>query len=177
MTRIRRRLCNARGFTLAELVVASAVIVLVMAGVLVVQQQGQQAYLLGASRVETQQNARVALDLMTRELRSATSITSLTNCDGSSSPDITFSDQNSPANTIRYSLSGSTLNRTVNGTTTALVGGIESLTMTCTPNAAASVQVIAIHIVTGPEESVTAGMPGDQRATMDSTITLRATVS
>jgi len=177
MTRMRRQLCNARGFTLTEFAVAAAVIALVMAGVLVVQQQGQQAYLLGASRVETQQNARVVLDLMTRELRSATSITSLTNCDGSSGPDITFSDQNSPANTIRYSLSGSTVNRTVNGTTTALVGGISSMTMTCTPNNAASVQVIAIHIVARPEENVTSGLPGSQGATMDSTVTLRATVS
>src|SRR5262249_19585328 len=109
---------------------------LVMGGVLLLQQQGQQAYLLGSSRVETQQNARVALDLMTRELRSAASVTALTNCDGTNGPDITFTDQSSPAKTIRYALSGTTLNRTEDGTTTALVGGIASLTMTCTPNAA-----------------------------------------
>jgi Tfp pilus assembly protein PilW len=172
-----RRLANQRGFTLTDLLVAGAVIALVMAGVFVIQQQGQQAYLLGASRVETQQNARIALDLMTRELRSATSISAITNCDGTSGPDITFVDQSTPPKTIRYALSGTTLNRTEDGTTTALVGGISSLTMTCTPNSATTVQIITIRIDARTEESVSAGMPADQRATMRSTVKLRATLS
>jgi len=54
MTPMRHWLENQRGFSLAELLVATAVIGLVMAGVFVVQQEGQQAYLLGSSRVETQ---------------------------------------------------------------------------------------------------------------------------
>ena len=58
--------------------------------------------------METQQNARVALELMTRELRSATSITTL----GGAS-DVTFVNQS--GETIRYALSGTTLNRTVAG--------------------------------------------------------------
>jgi len=74
MSHLRRWLGDERGFTLAELLVATAVSGLVMAGVFVVQQGGQQAYLLGAARVETQQSARVTLDLMTRELRSARSM-------------------------------------------------------------------------------------------------------
>ena len=40
---------------------------------------------MGAGRVETQQNARTALELMVRELRSAESITAL-----GSATDITF---------------------------------------------------------------------------------------
>jgi prepilin-type N-terminal cleavage/methylation domain-containing protein len=88
---MRHWLKNERGFTMAELLVATAVAGLVMAGVFLVLRGGQQAYLLGSSRVETQQNARVALDLMTRELRSATSITLIPG-----TTDITFQDQTTP---------------------------------------------------------------------------------
>ena len=35
----------------------------------------------------------------------------------------------------------------------------------------------ALGIVTGTEENVSPGMPGDQRATMGSTVTLRANLS
>jgi prepilin-type N-terminal cleavage/methylation domain-containing protein len=166
---------NQSGFTLPELLVATAVIGLVMAGVFLIQQQGQHAYLLGSNRVETQQNARVALDLMSRELRTATSVAAIANCDGTSGPDITFVDQD--GRTIRYQLSGATLNRTEDGVTTALIGGVAALTMTCVPNSAATVETITIGIVTSTEESVAAGMPGHQRATMGSTVTLRATLS
>lgn len=177
---------SRRGFALAELLVVTAVLGLLMAGIFVLQQQGLQAYLLGADRVETQQNARVALDLMTRELRSAASITTIP-----SATDLTFVDQNGV--TIRYYLSGSspnfTLNRTVAGTNTALIGGVQSLAVTyCSafdPNAsppctatttAALVTVIKIALRTKTEQGASAGSAGDQHATMESTIRLRATV-
>ena len=54
---------NERGFTLAELLVASAVLGIIMLGVLLVQRQGLTAYLVGAGRVEVQQNARAALQI------------------------------------------------------------------------------------------------------------------
>lgn len=190
MTRISLSFGNHRGFTLAELLVMTAVIGLVMAGIFAVQQGGQQAYLLGSNRVETQQNARMALDLMTRELRSAASITTL-----NGSTDITFRDQ--CGNSVRYSLSGARLNRTgstypdcSNGSSaTALIGGVQSLAMTyysvydvstgtyTTTTTAAAVRVIEIRLVTKTEESVAAGSPGDQRATMESTVKLRKDLS
>lgn len=176
---------DQRGFTLAELLVVTAVIVLLMAGVFAVQQGGQQAYLLGSNRVETQQNARVALDLISRELRSASSITSV-----SGGTDITFVDQ--CGNSVRYSLSGTTLNRTgsmypdcSNGTITRpLIGGVQSLTMTyysydvstgayTTTAVADQIKVIKISLVTRTEQSVAAGSAGDQRARMESTVKLR----
>jgi prepilin-type N-terminal cleavage/methylation domain-containing protein len=194
MTRAPDWLGNQRGFTLAELLVVTAVIGLVMAGVFVVQRGGQEAYLLGSNRVETQQNARVALDVMTRELRSAESITTVV----AGGTDITFVDQS--ANTIRYCWSSTAtgcvssgqrkfLNRVVNGTTTALIGGVRALTITSysaydvssgtytTTTTAAQVKVIKISLVTGTEESVAAGSPGDQRATMESTVKLRKYLS
>jgi prepilin-type N-terminal cleavage/methylation domain-containing protein len=194
MTPLRTWLQNQRGFTLAELLVAVAVIGLVMAGVFVVQRGGLQAYLLGSSRVETQQNARVALDLMTRELRSASSITTITGCTNSVCTDLTFVDQN--ANSIQYCWSSrltacdstgqrTYLGRNLNGTYTVLIGGAQSLAMTSysvhdvsgaiytktiTP---AQVKVITISVTAKTEESVAAYSPGDQRATMESTVQLR----
>lgn len=62
---------DQRGFSLAELLVVVAVLALILTGVLALQQQGQIAYLMGSNRVETQQNARVAMALMSREIREA----------------------------------------------------------------------------------------------------------
>jgi prepilin-type N-terminal cleavage/methylation domain-containing protein len=199
----RSWLDNERGFTLAELLVAAAMLALVMAGVLAIQRGGQHAYLLGSNRVETQQNARVALDLMTRELRTAQSVSNgLTNCTNcnctSGTPDITFVDQN--GQTIRYACSGNALNRSVNGVATALIGGVQSLTLTAYSTydvssstytattcgtavslpscpSASLATVIKINMVTKTEEAMASGLPGDQHSKMESMIRLRATLS
>ncbi len=55
--------------------VLGLVLALILTGVIALQQQGQIAYLMGSNRVETQQNARVAIALMTREIREACSLT------------------------------------------------------------------------------------------------------
>lgn len=59
------------GFTLADLLVATALLGLVMAGVLGVMRSGIASYRWGAARVEAQQFARAALERMAKELRSA----------------------------------------------------------------------------------------------------------
>jgi prepilin-type N-terminal cleavage/methylation domain-containing protein len=182
MRHLRRWLGNERGFTLAELLVATAVSGIVMAAVFVLQQGGQQAYLFGASRVETQQSARVALDLMTRELRSAQSITTIASCTSGACTDLTFVDQN--GQTVEYKLSGTTLNRTAGGTVTVLGGEVQSLAMApysvydpssstyTTTTTATAVKVISIRITTQTEEAA-----GDQTATMESTVQLRLNLS
>ena len=77
MIRVSAMFRDERGFTLAELLVVTAVLGLILAGVVLVQQRGQEAYLFGSHRVEVQQNNRSALELMVRELRSAQSVTAI----------------------------------------------------------------------------------------------------
>jgi type IV pilus assembly protein PilW len=59
------------GWSLPELLVTLALLALVMAATLSALVAGQQSYGLGASRVEAQQSARIALERMARELRDA----------------------------------------------------------------------------------------------------------
>jgi prepilin-type N-terminal cleavage/methylation domain-containing protein len=61
---------SERGFTLAELLVACAVIAFVMAGLLIMLQTGLESYLIGSNRVEATQSVRLAIERMTREIRS-----------------------------------------------------------------------------------------------------------
>lgn len=173
---------DQRGFTLTELLVVAAVLGMILAAVVLVQQQGQQAYIFGSHRVEVQQNNRAALELMVRELRSATSITAVP-----SATNLTFLDENN--NTIQYQISGAILNRTVTvagtATTTPLIGGVQTLAMayysdwngatntgttTATP---AQVKLIRLQLVTGTEDQVGSGSPGNQSATMETLVRLR----
>jgi hypothetical protein len=96
---------------------------------------------------------------------------------------VTFSDQNGTQ--VRYQLSGTTLNRTAGGTTTPLIGGVQSLAMTyysawnaqtntgTTTGTPGSVRLIQIQLVTQTEETATAGSMADQHATMWSMVRLR----
>jgi prepilin-type N-terminal cleavage/methylation domain-containing protein len=178
MSRLRAVLRDQRGFTLTELLVVATVLGMILAGVVLIQMQGQQAYLVGSHRVEVQQNNRAALELITRELRSAQAVTTMT-----SATDLTFVDLNGTA--IRYQLSGATLNRITGGTTTPLIGGVQTLalsyysawngatntgTTTTTP---ASVRLVRLQLVTGTEDYAGAGSPAKQRATMESLVRLR----
>ncbi len=173
------RIRNERGFSLAELLVVTAVLGLILSAIVLIQQKGQQAYVMGSNRVEAQQNARVALDLMTRELRSAQAMVTL----GSAS-DLTFLDQNNVQ--VRYQLSGANLNRTSGGTTTTIIGGAESLTMTyckvwdavsnsCTTTAGtpAAVTVIRIQLTAKTEEAAATNSFADRRSTVESAVRLR----
>ena len=167
-----------RGFSLAELLVVCAVLGLLMAGLLVIQSGGTTAYVIGSSRVAAQQNGRVALEMMVRELRSAQSVTAVTG-----STDITFVDANGV--TIRYQSSSGTLNRVVAGTSTPLIGGVTSLNFTCysvfnnpigtitTTTTPASVLAIRIQLTTGSDIAVASYSDANQHATMESWVRLR----
>ena len=62
---------NQRGFTLAEMLVVCAIVGLVMASLLGLVMQGQQAYWFGTTQVDGQQTARVAIERMVKEIREA----------------------------------------------------------------------------------------------------------
>lgn len=61
----------AGGHSLAELLVATAIVGLVMAGVYTILHTGLKTYGWGAARVDAQQSARIALERMVKELREA----------------------------------------------------------------------------------------------------------
>jgi prepilin-type N-terminal cleavage/methylation domain-containing protein len=62
---------NQRGFTLAEMLVVCALVGLVMASLLGLVMQGQQAYWFGTTQVDGQQTVRVAIERMAKEIREA----------------------------------------------------------------------------------------------------------
>jgi prepilin-type N-terminal cleavage/methylation domain-containing protein len=182
MSQIRAVLRDQRGFTLTELLVVATVLGMILAGVVLIQQQGQQAYLFGSHRVEVQQNNRAALELMVRELRSAQSVTAIP-----SATNLTFVDEN--GNSTQYQLSGAILNRTVpvagTPTTTPLIGGVQTLNLTyysdwngatntgTTTATPAQVKLIRLQLVNGTEDQVGSGSPGNQSATMETLVRLR----
>jgi prepilin-type N-terminal cleavage/methylation domain-containing protein len=194
MSQLRAVLRDQRGFTLTELLVVATVLGMILAGVVLIQMQGQQAYLFGSHRVEVQQNNRAALELMVRDLRSAESVTTL-----GSPTDLTFVTCQDPyptsapttpclpadVVTVRYQVVGTTLNRTVGGTTTPLIGGVQTLTMAyysawngatntgTTTTTPASVKLVRLQLVTGTEDYAGAGSPANQYATMESLVRLR----
>jgi len=196
MSQLRAVLRDQRGFTLTELLVVATVLGMILAGVVLIQMQGQQAYLFGSHRVEVQQNNRAALELMVRDLRSAESVTTL-----GSSTDLTLMICQNPYPTpttpclaadivpVRYRLSGTSC--TVSGgatlcrNTTPLIGGVQTLTMNyysawdgatntgTTTTVPASVKLVRLQLVTGTEDYAGAGSPANQHATMESLVRLR----
>ena len=165
---------NERGFTLTELTVACAVIGVVMAGIFTLQQQGQLAYLWGSARVEVQQNARIALDVMTRELRSAKSVSAC------STTSISFKD--ATGTDVSYSRSGASLPYSLLRNTDDIIGGLQSITITCykadgytTTTTAVDVRSVLIQIQTQVSDpGATASSPaGQQHAIVESRVRLR----
>jgi prepilin-type N-terminal cleavage/methylation domain-containing protein len=169
---------DQRGFTLAELLIVIAILGMMLAGLLAVQMQGQQSYLIGSHRVEAQQNGRIALEMMTRELRSATSVTAIPNA-----TDITFVDENGIP--IRYWLAGTVINRGSPGNATPLIGGVVTFDLTffrdydgstntgTTTTDNALVRLVQVRLITGTEESVASYSDAKQFSTIEMLVRLR----
>jgi len=71
MIKLRTLCLDQRGFTLIELMLATALLGFVMAGLLSLLTASQSAYARGTNTIDAQQNARVALDRLSKEIREA----------------------------------------------------------------------------------------------------------
>ena len=173
---------NERGFTLAELLIACAVLGIIMAGVLGIQRQGLGAYQVGVARVEVQQNARAALETMINEIRTAKAVTLVgAGCDtgpvptGGGATTISITDQNDAA--VQYQLVGTTLQRNAD----PLVGGVQALQIWCFGAAPANtltmapalVRSVRVRVRTQTETPVAPNSARDQHALMDTRVQLR----
>jgi len=152
---------NERGYTLAELLTAMAVTGLLLAGLLFTLQEGRDVYQSDAARAEVQQNARVALERMLRELRAATTVTT------SAANDVKFTYFSAAGtnDTVEYSLNGGQLQRNQTGAAgqpETLIGGVQNLVITyydindVVTTTAANVRTVDIKLTTQPENPTVA---------------------
>ena len=170
------------GFTLAELMVACAVVGIVLAGTFVAMKQGANAYEYSTGRVEVQQTARVALDRMIHDLRSGSSVTAAT----ANSITFQYIDETLTTVTVTYSLNGTNLQRNQASPVPAepqpetLIGGVNTLSLVyydsnnAVTTTVANIRVVDIRLITQPQ---VAGLsPADlanQRATYEDRVRLR----
>ena len=173
---------NERGFTLAELLIACAVLGIIMAGVLGIQRQGLGAYQVGAARVEVQQNARAALETMINDIRTAREVTAVfAGCGTGPVPTgggaTTISITNQDLLVVQYQLVGTTLQRNAD----PLIGGVQTRQIWCFGPAPADalttvpalVRSVRVRVRTQTETVVAASSARDQHALMDTRVQLR----
>ena len=156
MKTLRALVRNQRGFTLVEMLVATAIMGFVLSAALLAVQAGTQASDVTTGRAEAQSSIRFALDRMIADMRAAGNDPTIFNFDpvesiASATQVILNSDVNgngsldAPTGTcdasaqterVRYRKSGTSLMRAVmtNATTvaceTTLIGGVQALTFT-----------------------------------------------
>lgn len=94
--------CRQGGFTLVELIIGMLLTVTLMTAVFGLLSTSVQSWLFGGSKMELQQTARHAVDLIARDLYYANSISPITNATMLT----LVTEQYLPAKTITYSLSG-----------------------------------------------------------------------
>ena len=169
---------DERGFTLTELLTVLAVLALVLAAVVTIQQGALQAYVTGSNKTEVQQNARVALERMAREIRESTA--PLTTATANS---ITFTHPDDGA--ITYTIDSLTNNLTRNGV--PVTGGVRNLIVSPAPlplfvyrdandatgASAANTRRVDITIQTGSEDTIVAGGIADTWAELTTSVRLR----
>ena len=82
----RNLLSKFRGFTIVEFVVASAILVILMSGLLMILQQGELTTGIGTAKVDLEAEVKMLVDWITKDLRQTNSV-NLTNNDND--PDYT----------------------------------------------------------------------------------------
>ena len=157
MNRLRALVADQRGFTLVEMLVATAIMGFVLSAALLAVQAGTQASDVTAGRAEAQSSIRFALDRMLADMRAAgydptianfdpidsasmgtttVMLNTDTNANGTLDAPVGTCDASAQAERVRYRKSGTSLMRAVmtSATTvaceTTLIGGVQSLTFT-----------------------------------------------
>lgn len=165
---MRQRRDGSTGFALAELLVVLAVAGLILLALTGLLQQGGQAYLDGTARLEAQQDARVALERLGRELREAGIDPQGTGFPPLVNPTATgFTIQNDlngdgviagNRERITYSLTGRTLRRNAGGGAQPLIDDVEALTFTYLDadgrptRVPGEIRSVLIALTTGPQK-------------------------
>ena len=178
------RICrNERGFSLADLLAGFAALAFVLSGVVTIQQASFSAFLIGTNKMANQQNGRVALERLAREIRESTVALTVAQ---PTSVAITHPDLK---DTVTYSLVGTDLMRTEGAKAAEVfIAGVQPLVGgdgvprlfayfkgDGTPAVnAAEVRRVDITIQTRPEDqNVKAGAAHDTRAVVSTTVRLR----
>jgi len=149
LRRLRRRLTDERGFTLLELVTASALLMITVASMLSVFETLQRAAVREQSRAETTDQVRISMDRMTKEIRQAETIRA-----GSTASflDMDTYIDGQPKHIIYDATEPNVLKRTVDGNTVTLLERLTiSALFTYEPDAT-DPAVITVELVAKPEK-------------------------
>jgi Tfp pilus assembly protein PilW len=185
---------DARGFTLAELLIGAAMMAVILATAVVGVQVGTQSSMIATGRAEAQGNARSALDRIVRDVRaagydpssagfaaitapSASSITLQSDLNGNGviDPPAGACDANALTERIRYRRVGNTILRSADPADVAceatIVAGVQALTFTylqadgTVTAASADIRTIRVSLTVAPE-----GAPASQTGVMAATM-------
>ena len=169
---------------LADLLAALAVVGLVFAATLTVLAQGQRAYTRGAARVESQQNARVALARMAREIRQAGAGRGTLSPIALAEPSRVVIQHDfdgdgvaaARGETVTWLLSAGALRRNAGGGAQPIINGVRALAFTYldadgrSTTAPAAVRTVVITLTTEPEHP---GVGGATQTKLTTEVRLR----
>jgi prepilin-type N-terminal cleavage/methylation domain-containing protein len=150
--RLQARLAAERGFTLVELVVATALALVVFSAAMALLTHSMNAQALQQSRTTQLEEAQVAMQRVIRELRQSSSVTV------SSATSISYSiPVSGTTQAVTLSCSGSSCTRTANGTTTTVITDLANTDVfTGSPNGTAPTYVgVKLVISTAKHTTVT----------------------
>jgi type II secretory pathway pseudopilin PulG len=143
----RRISAREEGFTLLELVVVTALLMVVITAILTSFEVVQKASVRESSRSEETDSVRLAMEQMTKEIRQAADVRA-----GSSASFLDIDTYiNGNATHVSYTASGTTLTRTANGVTLPLLTRLSTTSLFSYDPSVTDPSVITITIQDSPQ--------------------------